>query len=144
MSNGITVRTEIEFYIEGQKHSIKRTFRGTALTEIRTETLAIAADATQVVWNPTVTGDAISDFKFLAIMADGAVDVELTTNEGDANEELATNRLTKDLPLLLGSDDSFYNHSASDAFSGTLDVIDKIRIDEPESSAKVLTFIIGT
>ena len=144
MANSITVETRIILNIQGRKIVLPFVARSTSLTEIRQEHLAIEADATQVVWNPTVTGDSISDFKFLALVSDGDLDVEFTANEGDANEEIGTVRLTDGLPYMLGADDSYYNHSASDAFAGTLDVIDKIRIDEPASAARVLTFIIGT
>jgi hypothetical protein len=84
-----------------------------------------------IVWNPTVDGgEAVSDFDLLFIVSDKTVELELTINEGDANEELISLTLAPNIPLVLGSDAARFNHSASDAFGGTLDVIDKIRVKE--------------
>lgn len=103
----------------------------------------LAADATQIVWDPTVEStEAAADFDFLALISDGVLDLEKTTNEGDANEVLQTVRLTADLPYMLGADDSYYG--ATGALGGTLNVIDKLRVDEPASAARTLTVIIGT
>ena len=107
----------------------------TGLTSVEEKDYAIAADGTQVAWDPdNESSDAASDFDFMMAVSDGDLDLETTTKEGDANEELGSVRLYKNLPFMLGRDDSYYNHSASDAFGGTLDVIDKVRADKPSSS----------
>jgi hypothetical protein len=103
----------------------------------------VAADGTQIIWDPTNwTGMQISAFDRMILFADSDIDVELTVNEGDANEELSSFRIIKDIPFVLGADDAYYNHSASDAFAGSLDVIDKIRVDEPNSAATKVTLIL--
>jgi hypothetical protein len=90
---------------------------------------SIANAATRILWNPTVdTSEQIGTFRFLALWADGELQVELTTNEGHASEELSSFTIPANVPFLLGEDASFYGHAASDAFSGTADVIDKLRI----------------
>ena len=117
----------------------------TGVNEIFVQEFDLAADATQIVWDPTNwTGMQVSDFDRLILMSDGTVDVELTINEGDANEELNSLRVIANVPLVIGADDAYYNHSASDIFAGTLDVIDKIRIDEPNSTARKITLILVT
>ena len=106
---------------------------------------SIAANATEVIYNPTIdSSEATTDFDFMYLLSDGDLDVELTINEGDANEELISFRLAADVPFTLGADDAYSNHSASNAFGGTLDVIDKIRVDEPNAAAVTLRFIMVT
>ena len=115
-----------------------------SLTEPLEMHIPIAADETLIVWDPTVAVTGMpADFDRLVMYSDGILDVELTCNEGDAQEELSSIRLVANIPFMLGADDSFYTYT-TDAFAGTLDVIDKIRVDEPESSAKNLTLIFLT
>jgi hypothetical protein len=92
-------------------------------------------NATRTVWDAAGTGEEIGSFQFLALWSDVSVDVELTTGEGEGAEELHTFRLAANVPYCLGADDSYRNHSASDAYAGSLDVIDKIRVKEPSDVA---------
>src|SRR3990167_2992290 len=115
----------------------------TGLTAIRTSQIALPADQTRTPWDPTVEAtEDMTDFDFLLIATDGNVDVEFTCNEADANETLQTRRIVSGLPYMLGADDAFYG--ATGALGGTLDVIDKLRLDEPASAAKVVTVIMAT
>ena len=71
--------------------------------------------------------------------------MEFTANEGNANEVLDVKRLVVGVPLMLGADDTYFGASgATQGFGGTLDVIDKIRGDEPGSAAKNLIIIMAT
>ena len=83
----------------------------------------------KVVWDGT-TDTTTGTFSFLFLISDVEVDLEFTANEGDANEELFTVRLAPNAPLILGDDASYFNHMVNDAFGGTLDVINKIRVQE--------------
>ena len=99
---------------------------------------SIAASATETIWAPTVDStEAVSDFDFLFMKADGDLDVEMTVNEGDVDEELNSFRLANGCSFTLGADDAYDNHSASDIYAGTLDVIDKIRVKNPSGSTAV-------
>lgn len=89
----------------------------------------MATGATRILWNPTVDAtEQIQTFRFLALWADGDLLVEYTVNEGSGTEELGSFTLAANTPWMLGEDAAFYGHAASDAFAGTADVIDKIRI----------------
>lgn len=90
-------------------------------------------NATRIVWDAAGSGEEIGSFQLLALWSDVAVDIELTVGEGEATEELDSFRLGAGVPFVLGADDAYRNHSASDAFAGTLDVIDKIRVKEPNN-----------
>jgi hypothetical protein len=94
----------------------------------------VLTSATRVLWDATADG-AIDSFLLLVLTSDEEVDVELTTQEGDVNQELATVRVAKDTPLILGSDASRYNHGGDDAYAGALGVIDKIRVRESNGAA---------
>lgn len=95
---------------------------------------ALTADQTRTIWDPTVEAtEATTDFDFLIAFSDGTVDMELTANEGHASETISTVRLASDVPFMLGADDAYYNGG----FAGTLDVIDKLRLDEPSSAARI-------
>lgn len=114
----------------------------TGLTALENRDFAITADQTRTIWDPTVEAtENPATFAFLLMCADGTLDVEQTVNEGDANERLQTMRLYNGLPLMLGADDAFYGATAG--LGGTLDVIDKIRVDEPASAARKLKLIMG-
>ncbi len=98
---------------------------------------------TKVVWDPTTTGQEPTSFDFLCILTDSEIEVEMTTNEGDGNEELMTFKVSANIPFMLGADDSWYNHSASNAWGGTEDVIDRIRIREFDSNDANVRLILG-
>ena len=105
----------------------------------------VSASSTAVIWDPNAwTGYTPADFDFMALISNTELHIEFTVNEGDANEELFTFELLKDLPILLGSKSSYYNHSASDAYGGTLDVIDKIRAKEVNGNDAKLHVILFT
>lgn len=115
----------------------------TGLVRLKEINTTIASDATVTLWDPTDPSEDVDTFDVLFLVADGALDLELVANNGDANEELFTVRLQANTPFVLGADDSYYNHSANNAFGGSLDVIDLLRVDEPASAARVLRGWIG-
>jgi len=124
-----------------QTHSWDKTI--TSLSQIDVRQFSLVADATPTIWDPTVEAtENPADFDFLLLCSDGIVDAEFTCNEGDANEVIQTRRLYAGVPYMLGADDSYYG--ATGALGGTLDVIDKIRLDEPASAAKKVTVIMAT
>jgi len=88
--------------------------------------------STVILWDTSASGN-LADFDVLILYTDVEVEIEYTINEGDGNEELGSFRLAANVPFILGADDAYYNHSASDAFAGSLDVIDKIRVKESNS-----------
>ena len=138
------IKTEIEILDnkgQRQQHTLLNTL--TSVTELMVQEFDIAADGTQIIWDPTTwTGMQISAFDRMILYADGTLDVELTINEGHASEELISFRLIKDVPFILGSNIAYYGHSGGSAFAGTPDVIDKIRVDEPNTSARKVTTIL--
>lgn len=126
----------------GNKRLIPFRNNYTSVNEIWCQEIAFDADDTLTVWDPTNwSGYQFTAFDRLMMMSTRDLDVEMTINEGDANEELISFRLAANVPFFLGADDAYYNHSASNIYAGTLDVIDKIRIDEPNSTAGKLTMV---
>ena len=116
----------------------------TALGEMKRQEVSVGAGVTAIVWNPTVdTSELCESFSFLEMEASVDMEAELTINEAHANEELISLRLAAGVPLILGSNAAFYNHSASDIYAGTLDVIDKIRVKNTGASAGTLFFLIA-
>lgn len=98
----------------------------------------IAVSTSINIWTgASEPASGVQTFDFAIFIVNGNVDIEFTANDGDANEELDTKRVIKNVPLILGADDSYYNHSASDAFGGTIDIIDKIRANNPSSTETV-------
>jgi len=96
-----------------------------------------------VLWDAAQSG-ALADFDLLVLVADQPVELEFTVNEGDGSEELGSLTLAKNVALALGDDAARYNHSASDAFAGTLDVIDKIRAKETNAVDATVTLRLYT
>lgn len=142
----IKVKTMIELTdSKGFTKNHNYVYNNASLTNYYEDFITVGASTTAVIWDPTSwTGFNLTDFDFMALISNTELYIELTTNEGDANEEIATIELIKDLPYMLGSDTSYYNHSASDAFAGTLDVIDKIRAKEVNGNAATLHVILFT
>ena len=121
------------------------TMKSLSFTAKEDKEFVVAASGTQTLWDTTTDStEATSDFDFLYIIANSTIDLEFTTNEGHASEELCTMRVIKDVPFILGADDSYYDHSASDAYAGTLDVIDKIRAKEVDASSVTIRMILAT
>jgi hypothetical protein len=87
----------------------------------------VATATTRTVWDPAAAGEHVGTFRFLALWADGALEVELTTANGDVDEALFLTTLQANVPLVIGSDDS-RNNFTSDAFAGDADSIDLIRL----------------
>lgn len=116
----------------------------TAATGMDRRDYTLADSTTIIVWDPVgQTLENTATFGFLAVIADGAVDVEFTTDVGnEVGNEFYTVRVTDSLPLLLGADDSYAN-VGSDAFGGTLDVIQKIRIRNSSGASRKITVLIG-
>lgn len=117
-----------------------RTF--TALEDLQQIETTISNE-TIVLWDATATGQTVTSFGVFCLWANQPVYVEFTTNEGHANEELHTFTLAANVMFCLGSDDSHYGHSASNALGGTLDVIDRIRVKEPNTVSTIVRAIIA-
>ncbi len=106
----------------------------------------VAAAATKIVWDPVTDGsEACSTFTFLYIVSNvDDVDVEFVTDLGDeVGNEAGTVRLKADAPLVLTADDSYADVTGVDALgTGTLDVIDKIRIENNNAASAIVKVFI--
>ena len=117
----------------------------TSITNIVKKTIPLTADTTAVIWHPTSwTGYAPSTFSYMVLLPDGDLDVELTADAGGTAFALNSQRIKANTPFILGADDAYGDRSADtdSAFGGTLTTIDKIRVDEPNSAAVNLLFIL--
>ncbi len=132
---------------QGKKKKFTVTKTITGLTALEVRDYSLTADATRSLWDPaTDATEAMSNFDFFMAWTDGNVDLELITDVGaDNGDEAGTVRLVSDLPLMLGADDSYANVTGVDALgTGTLDVIDKIRVKEVSSATRKLITIMAT
>ena len=136
MSGTINIDTVIKI-VDGSGNDTVITSKhaGTSVDNVECRTFSLADATTAIIWDPTTDSGPITTFDYLIVTADNAVDLELTVNEGDAAEELSSVRVASGVLFVLGADDSYYNHSASDIYAGTLDVIDKIRVRNTAASA---------
>lgn len=107
----------------------------------------MAAGATAILWNPTDTSSPAlpSTFAFLMLVSDEDVMIEFTCNNGDTNDRVFAVALKANVPLMLGDDASYFNYTATgDAFTGTLNVINKIRCKNLSADTDALvTVVIG-
>lgn len=127
----------------GSKKTRNFIYSNTSVNEVHETVIDVAASTTVVVWDPVNWTDyPVSAFDTLVIFADKEIDLEFTVNEGNASENLFSIRLQADLPLSVGSNDSYYGESGGSLFAGTLDVIDKIRAKEPNGESVKLTLIL--
>ena len=148
MAASIKIETTITTVdLRGKTKSQTFTKNFTGLTAIDERDFAVTADQTRVLWDPVNDADEnMSDFDVLIAISDGILDLELVTDVGaDVGDEATMVRLLSDTPFILGSDVGKANVTGIDVLgTGTLDVIDKIRVDEPESSVKALKIIMAT
>lgn len=112
-----------------------RTFTGLTLEDRYSE---IVNNSAVTLWNPTVSGVGIPNFALCLIYTDVEVEIEFTCNEGDSDEELVSLTIAANTCLVLGADDSRYTYT-TDAFAGTLDVLDKLRVKENNSVNATVT-----
>ena len=131
MSATLELRYLLRLTVGGQEHILSQPASPPTIefaADPANYVVPVAAGDTEVLWSPTVAGAAAlpATFAFLLLVSDEDVVVELTTNEGDADEKIYTVTLAANIPFMLGSDASYYDYT-TDAFAGTLDVIDQIR-----------------
>ena len=99
------------------------------------QTYSLSDTVAVTAWDPTAATAAATNFDYLYIETDATAGVhaEFVTNKGSTAAATDTKLVMKNLPLMLGSDDSF---SAS-GFAGALDVIDKISFVNPTNGTTV-------
>lgn len=142
----VVVTTTVELVDSYGQRQRFRTRYSRTLSSLVVADYSIGADATKDLWDPTRDATEVSsDFDFLYALSDGDLDMEAETDTGgEVGREQGSLRLVKGLPLMLGADDAYANHSVGDAFGGTLDVVDRLRVNEPGSAARSLKLIMGT
>lgn len=119
------------------------------LSQLVDKSIALVAATTYILWDPTLANVPVevTSFDLLVLLSDvDGVDIEFTSNEDDAGERQFTMRLQAGVPLILGADDAYFNAavgSAGDAYSGTLDVIDRLRAKHNGADAGTLRMWLG-
>ena len=100
-------------------------------TAIDDKVFTIGTNATRTLWDTTGAETAVDEFDFMLMLASGTLDVETTAS---SSSDLGSFRLVKDLPTMLGADDT----SGALAIAGAnLETFVKLRADEPLGSATV-------
>src|SRR5581483_2865064 len=91
--------------------------------------VTLTSGQTVVVYDPTNDGLGVfSAFSALVVVAlTGNIELELTCNEGDANETVFSVKVVPGVPFILGSNYGRYGAVGAQGIDGTADVIDKIR-----------------
>lgn len=107
----------------------------TSVNDIMERQFSLTADTTAVIWDPmNWTGFQPNAFDYMIMMSDGDLDVELTT-EASSAAYLQSFRLKANVPFILGADDAYGLSDTSSVYNDTLATINKIRVDEPNSTA---------
>lgn len=131
---------------DGSKHDFAFS-KAVAFTTKEYRTYSLSASSTQIVFDPSTDGsETMSDFDFLMIASSANAMVELTCDVGDdVGNEASTIKITKDAPLILFADDSYANVTGVDALgTGTLDVIDKIRVKDLSGGTNTIRVLMGS
>lgn len=136
----LTITTRIT---DGSADPVTVAERTFTYTESAKGLVTVVNNAAATLWDAAAAG-ALGDFDLLVLSSDQPVEVEFTVGNGEGTEELSSFRLAKNVAFVLGADDAFRNHSASDAFAGTLDVIDLIRVKETNSVDATVTLSLYT
>lgn len=113
--------------------------------EILRMEIDVPVSSTVIVWDPNNwTGFPVTAFQAILFWSDQPLLLEEVCNEGDANEDTNLIELSIDTPYILGSNKSTFNRSVGDAFAGTNDVIDRIRVknESTDNTAKLFMMIV--
>lgn len=103
---------------------------------------SLAATTTKAVWNGT--SDLLTNFEFLWIESDQDIYAELTVDVGnEVGDELWARYIKANQPLCLFEDDGIANYTANFA-TGTADVIDRLRVRNPGSTAANVRIVLVT
>jgi hypothetical protein len=111
---------------------------------------AVAANTAAALWDPRAwTGHPFQTFDYLEVWYEddeiGGVLLELTANEGNAQENIFLVELISGVPFRLGSDTSAFNIIAgNDAFTiygVTPDVIDRLRVKNVHLTRSVTLYM---
>jgi hypothetical protein len=117
-----------------------------SLTEIRKQEITVSASSTVLLWDSVSTSENINDFDYILIYNTGSgnLHIELEVDEDNSvGEEFSTIVLPTKTHSVFFSN-SAYANNGSGSFSGILDIIEKIRVKEPDGVAGSVLFIIGT
>lgn len=123
--------------ILGEKHQAGKSVEPKTLIVTGTVKDELKAIGTTTTWDFWLTGseEPLTDWELLYVETDlDGVLVELTTDQdGGVGKVVYTLEVKKDFPLLIVNDGSHANYTA-DFATGTLDVIDQIRIRNPSGA----------
>ncbi len=148
MAGSIVHKNTIEVtYNSGRSEVITLNKTVSSISEARVQEIEIAASATITLWDSAAASENITDFDYLFIANKGTntFEIELVIDDNDGiGEELQTHVIPVDASFVLYSKSAYANHSAGDAFGGTLDTIERIRVKEPNAVAGNILFIIGS
>lgn len=126
-----------EVVLDGTKHSIgsltdpvEISVSGELLYD---RTFSVATTAKQLIFS--VSNVDLADFDFLVVLSDkDDVVLELVTDDGnEVGERVGTYELRANVPFVLGSDDSYANHTV-DFAAGTLDSVETLRVKNNNSA----------
>lgn len=94
----------------------------------------IGAASATTVWDAAATSQ-LTKFQYLFIKCTQDVEIELSCNNG-ASEQIFLVTMEANTPFILTKDDSYYS-VGTDAFTGSADTIDLIRVKS--TNASILT-----
>ena len=108
-------------------------------TEMYRQTFSLATTAPAVAWNPVSASAAVTAFAVLYARTDATAGVylELGTDSSGTGAAWNSHLVMKDIPFILGADDSYQDNSTTAAFGNVLGVVDKIRLLNPTASTTV-------
>lgn len=133
-------------YPSGRTENINLSYTDTSITEIRNQEIVVPASTTITLWDTSDTSENIKTLSYAVLQNNSAGTLEyevVVDDDGSVGEELHTGEIPAEGCVNLLSNVAYANHSAGDAFGGTKDVIERIRVKEPNGTAGALQFILG-
>lgn len=133
-------------YPSGRIAEVDSLYKDSSVTEIKNKEIIVAASATITVWDISDSSENITSLSFFKIFNNGAnsIEIELTVDGGnEVGEELHTATIPSKSTYIVTSNAAYANHSAGDAFAGTIDAIEKIRVKEPNGVSANINLIIA-
>jgi hypothetical protein len=145
----LTIRHDIDVVLGGEVIRLTNASTPPTLTVTKKvdNVYTLADTTTIIVWDPTLPSVpvGVTDFKLLYILSDAQVYLEAVGSKA-LTPSFSSIPIAANVPLVLGADDTYINYTvaSADIYTGTLGVINRLRIRNVSGSTATIRVVLFT